>query len=101
MIARTWKGVVRAEDADAYVEYVDATGVKAFRETAGNRGALVLRRIDGDRCEFMVISLWESLDAVKAFAGDDIEVAVFYPEDDRYLIDRERTATHYEVVAQR
>ena len=89
------------DDADTYVDYVDTTGVKAFSETPGNRGALVLRWVEGGRCEFVVISLWESLDAVKAFAGDDVETAVFYPEDDRYLIERDRTATHYEVVRQR
>jgi heme-degrading monooxygenase HmoA len=99
VIARTWRGAVRPEDADAYLDYLEATGLKEYRETPGNRGVLALRRIDGDRCEYLIVSLWDSLDAVKGFAGEDLEQAVFYPEDDRFLVDRDLTSTHYEVVA--
>ena len=61
----------------------------------------MLRRDDGDRTEFITLSLWESVDAIKAFAGEDIEAAVLYPEsDERYLIDGESSVTHYEVVDQ-
>jgi heme-degrading monooxygenase HmoA len=98
MIARTWRGVTRAHDADAYVQYLLDTGLAEFRQTEGNRGALAFRRIEGDRAEFVVLSLWESEAAVRRFAGDDIEQAVFYPEDDQFLIDRETRVTHYEVV---
>lgn len=98
MIARTWRGATAEHDADAYVDYLMRTGVKGCHETDGNRGVLLLRRTSGGRAEFLFISLWESLDAVRAFAGDDIEKAVFYPEDDRFLVDREWTASHYEVV---
>jgi heme-degrading monooxygenase HmoA len=63
----------------------------------GNRGYYVLRRQDGDRIEFMTMSLWDSLDSIRAFAADDLEV-VFYDEDDRYLVDRERFVTHYEIA---
>lgn len=99
MIARTWRGAVRAEDADAYLDYLEVTGLKEYRDTPGNRGVLALRRIDGARCEYLIVSLWDSMEAVKAFAGDDVETAVFYPEDDRFLVDRDLTSTHYEVVA--
>jgi heme-degrading monooxygenase HmoA len=99
VIARTWRGAVRAEDADAYLDYLEATGLKEYRETPGNRGVLALRRIDGDRCEFLIVSLWDSLEAVERFAGEDLEQAVFYPEDDRFLVDRDLTSNHYEVVA--
>lgn len=98
MIARTWRGTVRATDADAYLEYLEATGLKEYRETPGNRGVYAFRRIEGDRCEYLLVTLWDSLEAVKAFAGDDIERAVFYPEDDRFLVDRDITSTHYDVV---
>jgi heme-degrading monooxygenase HmoA len=99
VIARTWRGAVRAEDADAYLGYLEATGLKEYRETPGNTGVLALRRIEGDRCEYLIVSLWDSLEAVRRFAGDDVEQAVFYPEDDRFLVDRDLTSTHYEVVA--
>ena len=60
----------------------------------------MLRRDGGDRTEFVTLSLWDSVDAIKAFAGEDIEAAVLYPEDERYLIDGESSVTHYEVVDQ-
>jgi heme-degrading monooxygenase HmoA len=66
--------------------------------TPGNRGFSVLHRPDGDREEFLTISLWESLDVIRAFAGDDIDRAVFYPEDERYLVERELTVSHFEYV---
>ena len=69
-----------------------------YRRTPGNVAAHLLTRDLGDgRAEVVTVSLWASLDDVRAFAGDDVEAAVFYPEDDRYLVDRERTVTHYEV----
>ena len=66
--------------------------------TPGNRGFSVLHRPDGEREEFLTISLWDSLDVIQAFAGEDIERAVFYPEDDRYLVEREPTVAHFEVA---
>jgi heme-degrading monooxygenase HmoA len=99
MIARTWRGAVRTEDADAYVDYLEQTGLREYGETPGNLGVYALRRIDGDRCEFLLVSLWDDMDAVRAFAGERPETAVFYPEDDRYLVDRDLVSSHYEVVA--
>lgn len=98
MIARTWRGAVAHEDADAYVEYMRATGLAEYRATPGNRGAWMLRRDVGDRTEIVMFTLWDSLAAVQAFAGADYETAVFYPEDDRFLVERDETSTHYEVV---
>jgi heme-degrading monooxygenase HmoA len=99
VIARIWKGAVRSEDGAAYAAYMRETGVREYARTPGNRGAWMLRRDDGDRAEFVMFTLWDSLDAVKAFAGEDYEVAVFYPEDERFLIERDDTATHYVVEA--
>ena len=98
MIARTWQGATTARDADAYLEYLERTGLAEYRKTPGNRGVLGLRRIVGDRAEFLLLSLWDSKDAVRAFAGDDVEKAVFYPEDERFLIERDEQVSHYEVV---
>jgi heme-degrading monooxygenase HmoA len=99
MIARIWRGWTRRDDAAAYAEYVGATGFQSYLATEGNRGAFILRRDEGERAEFLTLSLWDSLDAVRAFAGEPVEQAVFYPEDDRYLVDRERTVAHFDVVA--
>ena len=100
MIARTWTGVVRRADADAYADYIRETGFAEYGRTAGNRGAWMLRRDDGERTEFVTLSMWESVDAIKAFAGEDIEAAVLYPEDERYLVGGASSVVHYEVVDQ-
>jgi heme-degrading monooxygenase HmoA len=99
MIARIWRGAVRRADADAYADYIANTGMAEYRSTPGNQGAWMLRRDDGDRSEIITFSLWDSRESIRAFAGDDIDQAVFYLEDDRYLIEREQTVRHYEVVA--
>jgi heme-degrading monooxygenase HmoA len=98
MIARIWRGVVRAEDADRYAEYVTKTGIEEYKKTPGNRGAWILQRVEGDRAEVVTLSFWESREAITGFAGEDIGKAVFYPEDDKFLIDRDLTVTHYEIA---
>ncbi|MCQ1957499.1 hypothetical protein NNX39_13435 [Arthrobacter sp. zg-Y826] len=98
-IVRTWRGVVRSQDLEAYVEYVRETGIDEYRTTAGNLGAWILTRsLDEGRSEIVTVSLWVSLEAIRAFAGDDVGRAVFYPEDDRFLLERDRTVSHYELA---
>lgn len=64
----------------------------------GNAGAWILSRDLADgRTEIVTLSFWESEEAIRGFAGDRIEQAVFYPEDDRYLVDRDLTVTHYQI----
>jgi heme-degrading monooxygenase HmoA len=100
VIARIWRGAVRGRDGDAYARYMEATGVPGYAATPGNRGVWMLRRDVGDRTEFVMFTLWDSLDAIKAFAGEDHATAVFYPEDDRFLVERDLEATHYTVAAE-
>ena len=100
MIARIWRGAVQQSKADAYAQYMTGTGVSAYSSTPGNRGVWMLRRDIGERTEFVMFTLWDSLDAVKAFAGDDYQTAVFYPEDDRFLVERDLEASHYAVAAE-
>jgi heme-degrading monooxygenase HmoA len=78
MIARTWRGTVHRADAEEYATYISATGFADYGQTPGNRGAWMLRRDERDRTEFITLSLWESVDAIRAFAGDDMEAAVLY-----------------------
>ena len=99
MIARIWRGAVRSDDADEYAQYIRDTGFAEYGRIDGNRGAWMLRRDDGGETEFLTLSMWDSREAIKAFAGEDIEAAVLYPEDEKYLIG-ESTTTHYEVVDQ-
>ena len=97
MITRIWRGWTRPEDTEAYASYIKDTGIAEYEATPGNQGAYLLSRPDGDRTEFLTVSFWDTRDAIAAFAGADIEQAVFYPEDDRYLVDRETTVRHFNV----
>jgi heme-degrading monooxygenase HmoA len=98
MIARMWRGATARADAAVYARYVAETGIVAYRATAGNRGAQILQRDVGELTEIVTLSFWDSLEAIKGFAGDDIEGAVFYPEDDRYLVERDLRVTHFRVT---
>jgi antibiotic biosynthesis monooxygenase (ABM) superfamily enzyme len=97
MIARVWRGSTRAEDAEEYAAYIEKSAMGDARTLPGNRGTLVLRRVDGDKAEFETIFLFDDLESIHAFAGDDIDVAVFFPEDDRFLVERELTVRHFDV----
>jgi len=100
VIARMWRGWVRTADRAAYVDYIESTGMAEYRATPGNQGAWMLARdLDDGRTEIVTLSFWASRDAIRGFAGDDIEQAVFYPDDERFLVDRETTVTHFDVVA--
>ena len=98
MIARIWHGVTHTADAEKYMDYLNRTGLPDYRATLGNQGVTVLRRIEGDVAHFTLISYWESLDSIRAFAGDDLEVARYYPEDEAFLLEKEPHVTHHEVV---
>lgn len=97
MIVRTWRGWTRTADADDYAAYLTRTGLPGYTGTPGNQGAYFTRRDTAGRTEFFLISLWESWEAIKAFAGDEPAKAVFYPRDDAFLVDRELTVEHYDV----
>ena len=97
MIARTWKGRVPVAKSEEYLDYVTRTGIEAQTSTEGNGGSYVLRRVQGDVAEFVVLSLWDSMDAIRRFAGDHPERAVYYPEDERFLLEMAPDVEHWEV----
>ncbi len=99
MIARLWHGVTEAEKSDAYLAYLNETGVPDYRATEGNLGVYVLRRIESERAQFLTLSLWESMEVIKGFAGSDPEEARYYPEDEEFLLEFEPTVSHYEVLS--
>jgi heme-degrading monooxygenase HmoA len=98
VIARVWFGRTKAGDFDAYVAYLRESGVLELERTPGNEGVLVLRRVDGDEAEFGVISFWESIEHVKAFAGEEVDAARYFPEDERYLLELTPELKHYDVA---
>ena len=99
MIARVWRGQTRAEDADRYLDYLRRTGLADARTTPGNRGVQIQRRVADGRAEFVFTSYWDSMDDIRAFAGDDVHVARYYPEDERMLLAMPPDIDHFEVVA--
>ena len=98
MIARTWHGRVGVNQADAYYDYLLRTGLNDYQRTPGNLGVLVLRRIDGGVAHFTLTSFWDSIDAITRFAGEPVDAARYYPEDDEYLLEREPLVTHQEML---
>ncbi|MFC1564959.1 hypothetical protein ACFL6G_08495 [candidate division KSB1 bacterium] len=98
MIARMWRGVTAKADTEVYFEYLKETGIKNYLATEGNRGVYVLKNDRENGTEFLLLSLWESYESIKSFSGPDVEKAVYYPEDDKYLIDRGEKIEHYEVI---
>ena len=100
MIARVWTGVVASDDRDSYVAYVEATGVGEYRNTPGCVLATVLTREldDEGRTEVTAFSIWEDEASVRAFAGDDVNAMVLYPEDERYLLGAPQLR-HYQVAS--
>jgi antibiotic biosynthesis monooxygenase (ABM) superfamily enzyme len=97
VIARVWRGATLAEHAAEYAAYLEETGMAGARTLAGARGTLVLRRERAGYAEFETILLFDSLENVKAFAGDDLDLAVFFEQDDKYLVERDMEVRHYEV----
>jgi len=99
MIARHWRGWTKLHDADTYESLLKQRVLPELKKLEGYRGGYVLRH-DGQReVEFVVVNLFDSLDAVKRFAGDDYTTAVFEPEAERLLSRIEPRATHYDVRA--
>ena len=101
MIARAWHGRTAAGKADAYLKFLIERAIPDYQSIAGNRGATILRRIQGEEAHFLILPSWESRTAIEAFAGADIEQAKYYTEDRDFLLEFEPTVTHYEVCAAR
>ncbi len=100
MIARAWVGITREAQAGDYLAYLNRTRVKEQRTQEGNRGVFVLQRVCGGRAEFVLISLWESWEAIRNFARGEIEKEVSYPADKDFLLEFDSKLTHYEVLVQ-
>lgn len=98
MILRRWRGAVRPENAANYLEYQNSTGVREYRQTSGNRGVFILTRPVDGLIEVVTLSLWDGMDAVRAFAGENPHQAKFYPGDETLLAQKDAHADHYTVT---
>jgi heme-degrading monooxygenase HmoA len=97
MIARLWKGWTKAEDAEEYEKLLREVVYPGLRAIAGYCGGYLLRQNGEQEAEFVTVNLFESLEAVKAFAGADYETPVFESEARKLLSRAEPTAHHYDV----
>jgi heme-degrading monooxygenase HmoA len=97
MIARIWRGWTKPEDADAYERLLREVVYPGLKDIPGYHGGYILRQERTDETEFVTVNLFESLDAVKAFAGPEYETPVFEPEARRLLSKVEPIARHYDV----
>lgn len=100
MIVRMWHGRVPTSKARAYRKFVNARAIPDYRSVAGNISVHILERTEGDITHFITLTFWKDLESIKAFAGEDVEAARYYPEDKDYLLEFEPAVVHYEVVGQ-
>lgn len=100
MIVRMWHGRVPTSKAAAYREFTNGRAIPDYQSVAGNLSVHVLERQEGDVTHFITLTFWKDLESIKAFAGEDVEKAKYYPEDKDYLLEFEPTVVHYEVVGQ-
>jgi heme-degrading monooxygenase HmoA len=99
MIARIWHGRARLEHADAYEALLKPEVLPGIGKVKGYRGSYLLRRQAGEEVEFVTVILWDSIDAVRDFAGPDYETSIIPEERRKYLSYHDPKAAHYEVVA--
>jgi heme-degrading monooxygenase HmoA len=98
MTARIWHGVVPESKSDEYLEIQKRYGIKDYKSVEGNRGVFVFRRNEGGNTHFLLLTLWDSEDSIRRFAGDEMEIARYYPDDKDFLLEMEPYVTHYEVA---
>ena len=100
MITRMWHGRVPTIKATAYREFLNERAIPDYQSVAGNISVHILERTEGDITHFITLTFWKDMDSIKAFAGEDAEVAKYYPEDKNFLLEFEPHVIHYEVVGQ-
>lgn len=98
MIARLWRGRAKGANAAAYLRHFTETVTPELKTLAGHQGAWLLRREVEGETEFLVLTLWDSFDAIKSFAGSAVETAIVEPQARAVLSDFDDFARHYEVV---
>lgn len=98
MIVRMWRGKVRKDLKSEYVAYLNKTGLPDYGKIEGNRGVYLLCQDLGNNVEFLTMTFWTSIAAIKKFAGEDYEKARYYPEDQKYLLNFSENAEHFEIL---
>jgi heme-degrading monooxygenase HmoA len=99
MIASIWRGVTQASLAERYLEYLNQCVIPHYQADPGNLGIFILRDVQGELAHFLILSFWESTEALIRFAGQDCEYAMQHPEDEEYLLAFESVINKYQVVS--
>jgi hypothetical protein len=97
MIARIWHGRVPVSKSDAYLEIQRTVAIPRYRAVPGNVAAYAMRRIEGSVAHIEMLTFWESIEAVKNFAGESYQEARYYDVDKDYLLEYEPTCRHYKI----
>lgn len=100
MIVRLWHGRVASAKAAAYREFLKGRAIPDYRSVPGNVSVHILERAEGDVTHFVTMTFWNGMAAIRAFAGEDVEAAKYYPEDRDFLLEFEARVVHYEVAGQ-
>ena len=98
MIARHWTGIAKRDFADAYIEHLRAETFPAVQRLPGFVDSSILRRDVTDGVEFLIITTWRSLDAIRAFAGDQVDVAVVPEKAQQMMVRYDRVVRHFDIV---
>ena len=98
MILRTWHGRTRLADAEAYEEFMRVRAAPDYATIPGLWQTLFSRRDEGDVSHFLLIMVWDDMDAVGAFAGKDPAKAKYYPEDDEFLLEKEDASLNHTIL---
>ena len=98
MIARRWHGRVPADKADDYLRLMAEVGLPDYRSTPGNRGAWCLHRREGGIVHVEMFTLWDDLEAIRRFAGDELTKAKYYDFDPDFLLELEPHVIHFDVI---
>lgn len=99
MICRMWHGRTPRSKADAYARFLAERAIPDYRSVKGNVDVAILRADEGDVTHFLTVTHWESEDSIRAFAGEDLLKAKYYPEDSDFLLEFEPKVRHYVVTA--
>jgi heme-degrading monooxygenase HmoA len=94
-----WHGITSRAKADAYTALLEQKAIPDYRSVPGNLSAAVLRRDEAEVTHFMTVTHWESEESIRAFAGDDLLRAKYYPEDQSFLLEFEPKVQHFVVAA--
>jgi len=98
MIARMWRGSAIPERADDYVKHLQESVVPELRQIDGFKGVYLLRRDSSEGVEFLVLTFWESMEAIRKFAGKNPEVAVVAPSAQTLFREYDPMVKHFEIV---